>query len=120
VNGVQCCFELSADAALVASPACTSDHDRPARRELVLEAGDRVVSVQCRSGALVDSLEVVTAAGKVLRVGGNGGGDICKVSAVHVVLFKRVGVVSSSFCSRPTTRTGRHPRRDGAVRVLRR
>jgi hypothetical protein len=83
----------------VVSPACTSDHDRPARRELVLEAGDRVVSVQCRSGALVDSLEVVTAAGKVLRVGGTGGGDTCKVSALHVVLFKHVGVATLTFIS---------------------
>jgi hypothetical protein len=86
VNGVQCCFEGSADAAPVVSPAFTSDQDRPARRELVLEAGDRVVSVQCRSGALVDSLEVVTAAGKVLRVGGHGGGDVCKVRLHDKVL----------------------------------
>jgi hypothetical protein len=89
VNGVQCGFESSIDTALVLSPACTSDHDRPVRHELVLEAGDRVVSVQCRSGALVDSLEVVTAAGRVLRVGGSGGEDVCKVSFQQIAANPR-------------------------------
>ncbi len=61
------------------TPACNSDNDNPRAYELHLAPGDKVVTARCRSGALVDSLELITAAGQSLCVGGVGGGDVCQV-----------------------------------------
>jgi len=94
VNGVQCTFTslttsgLSAATAMcVTSPKCSSDNDNPVEHVLALEPDDRVVSVQCRSGALVDSIMITTLRGKVFRAGGGGGDKLTQVR--NVVLFAR-------------------------------
>ena len=95
MNGVQCCFEVippSGTAEVVSgervthkcvfnTPAFSSDGDCPSPHVLEIGSVDRVISVRCRSGALVDSLEITTAAGRVLRAGGGGGGDDCQVTS---------------------------------------
>jgi hypothetical protein len=95
VNGVQCHFEAQSSAAQdphpFSTPACNSDQDSPVPKELALPAGERVVSVRCRSGALVDSVELVTASGQVLRAGGSGGGDSCQVmTTCNPVVLRRI------------------------------
>ena len=82
MNGVQCCFEstTSTPPHVMKSPLFTSDHDAPTAHTLELSADDCVVSVTARTGALVDSMEIVTARGLRLKAGGSGGGDVCKVS----------------------------------------
>lgn len=86
VNGVQCEFQLldsnstsTTKGTFIASPLCSSDQDSPIPHILEIPPYDRIVSVSCRSGALVDFLEIVTLSGLVLRAGGSGGGDTCKV-----------------------------------------
>ena len=95
MNGMQCCFEVIPHSGtaegvsgervthkcLFNTPAFSSDGDCPSPHVLEIGSGDRVISVRCRSGALVDSLEITTAAGQVLRAGGGGGGDDCQVTS---------------------------------------
>lgn len=90
MNGIQCTFELETGEAqpiCVTSPKCSSDNDSPVAHVLELAPGDRVVSVQCRSGALVDSVEITTQQGKVLRAGGGGGNNLVKVRGRTVSRF---------------------------------
>ena len=86
MNGVQCTFTLSYESdstsaipMCIPSPKCSSDNDDPVEHVLTLEPDDRVVSVQCRSGALVDSIMISTLRGKVLTAGGGGGDRLTKV-----------------------------------------
>lgn len=84
VNGIQCTFALESQTICVTSPKCSSDNDSPVAHTLELAAEDRVVSVQSRSGALVDSMEIATLHGKVLRAGGGGGNNLVKVRRTHL------------------------------------
>ncbi len=96
VNGVQCTFSSrttsgssTAREMCVTSPKCSSDNDNPVEHVLALEPDDRVVSVQCRSGALVDSIMITTLRGKILRAGGGGGDKLTQVRTGSVVSFVR-------------------------------
>lgn len=93
MNGVQCTFELTfpfqdglSQSVCVTSPLCSSDCDSPTARVLEIPADDRVESVLCRSGALVDYLEIRTARGGVLRAGGCGGGDTTLVGILSYLV----------------------------------
>ena len=85
VNGVQCVFEvtsrtdLTVQSMYVKSPVFSSDNDSPVAHTLDLTADDRVVSISTRTGALVDSIEILTSKGLSLRAGGSGGGDVFKI-----------------------------------------
>jgi len=68
VNGIQVFYELAGS-----TPADYGFQDSPFESSLVLESGEYVVDVSGRHGDVIDSLEIRTNRGRVLRHGGNGG-----------------------------------------------
>jgi len=68
VNGIQVFYEMAG-----CTPAEYGNQDQPYESSLVLESGEYIVDVSGKLGEIIDSMEIRTNRGRVLRHGGNGG-----------------------------------------------
>ena len=80
---------------MVRSPLCSSSHDSPVAYHFQIPDDDTIESICVRSGALVDSIEIITKQGVHWKAGGDGGGNVRDVRSYMEI----ISLSTYSYCS---------------------